>query len=479
MLKIVGYARVSSREQANESHALEQQVARLKAAGATEILTDIDSGSKSNRPNFRKLLGMVQRDEIQEVVITRIDRLTRELKTVLEIRDVFINSSVNLRALDDTIDLSTPGGKFHLSLLGSLAEMEVNRLSERVKHGWQDMRNNKRIAVAPFGYKVVDGALKLDKQPLFCLLEDRVTYTPVDVALDTVEFFFQAKTLRGTVTLFNQKYGVQRFNNGRGRFTWRRLGWSHTGLRDWLTNPTLLGHTFYPKKRGRSTQGAKKDWKIYYDTHEPLITPEQSYEITQILENNKQVRGYGTNKRRHATAGLVYCAKCRGSCYSLAGTRGKTPGYNYYFQCRYYRTKSCDQKKTVRVEKINKALIEALTQKHAEIATKAENIPAPINKSKEDIKLLQQQLKGLEGLGFNPALDQARREIERQIQSLKKNDGIYKSQTENKHELLKYIFSLPDFWENQNLEDLTRIYRELVSEIFVLEGEVQSVHLKI
>jgi site-specific DNA recombinase len=41
--RIPGYARVSSREQAENSHALEQQIARLKAAGATEIYFDVES----------------------------------------------------------------------------------------------------------------------------------------------------------------------------------------------------------------------------------------------------------------------------------------------------------------------------------------------------------------------------------------------------------------------------------------------------
>ena len=57
--KCVGYCRVSSREQANNSHALEQQQDRVRLAGVEEILTDVDSGSKDNRPNWKKLQVMV------------------------------------------------------------------------------------------------------------------------------------------------------------------------------------------------------------------------------------------------------------------------------------------------------------------------------------------------------------------------------------------------------------------------------------
>lgn len=78
-LRVVGYARVSSPEQADDSQALEQQIARLKEAGATEILSDVESGSKDNRVEFQRLMSLVLDGAIDEVIFTRIDRLTRSL----------------------------------------------------------------------------------------------------------------------------------------------------------------------------------------------------------------------------------------------------------------------------------------------------------------------------------------------------------------------------------------------------------------
>ncbi len=241
----------------------------------------------------------------------------------------------------------------------------------------------------------------------------------------------------------------------------------------------MLGHTYYPKKRGRTKLKSKADWQIYYDTHTPLITPEQNYQITEILENNRQVRGYGTNKRRHAVAGLVYCAECRATCYSVAGTRGNTLGYNYYFQCKNWRQRACDQKKTIRVEKVEQALVEALTAKALILATKADEAPVVNNNNSEEIETLKQQLKGLETLGFNPALDQARRQIHRQIESLEKQSNSRLSIVNSNYELLKYIFSLKDFWKKQSKEDLTKIYKALVDKIWVKEGEIVGIDLKI
>ena len=67
-LIILGYARVSTREQALNSHALEQQEARLKEAGAMEILTDVQSGRRSDRIQLKKLTKLIESGEVKEII---------------------------------------------------------------------------------------------------------------------------------------------------------------------------------------------------------------------------------------------------------------------------------------------------------------------------------------------------------------------------------------------------------------------------
>jgi DNA invertase Pin-like site-specific DNA recombinase len=74
-LIILGYARVSTREQAQNSHALEQHQARLKEVGVTEILTDVQSGRKAARAQLKKLTKLIEAGEFKEIIVTRIDRL--------------------------------------------------------------------------------------------------------------------------------------------------------------------------------------------------------------------------------------------------------------------------------------------------------------------------------------------------------------------------------------------------------------------
>ncbi|MFO0194853.1 MAG: recombinase family protein, partial [Pseudanabaena sp.] len=103
----IGYARVSTREQSENSHALEQQIARLKAAGATEIYSDVESGSKNSRPKFKQLIADCKLGRISEVIVTRLDRLTRSLVTLRKTIDQLKDAGVSLVALDDSIDTST------------------------------------------------------------------------------------------------------------------------------------------------------------------------------------------------------------------------------------------------------------------------------------------------------------------------------------------------------------------------------------
>ncbi|QLE52921.1 recombinase family protein (plasmid) [Nostoc sp. C057] len=95
MKRIIGYARVSSREQAEDHQALEQQIARLLKAGATEIFVEVKSGRRDDRAKLNQLIILVQLKQVDGVIVTRIDRIARSLPKLRQFLDVFVNSDVN------------------------------------------------------------------------------------------------------------------------------------------------------------------------------------------------------------------------------------------------------------------------------------------------------------------------------------------------------------------------------------------------
>ena len=128
--KIVGYVRVNPPERVETAQEIEQQAERLEEQGATEIFIDI--GLSLDCSEFILMMNAVFAGEVQEVVVTGVDRLTRSLASLIQIIDIFHNSDVNLRILDLQLDSRTPTGKLMMRLLSMLAEWELlNQKSER------------------------------------------------------------------------------------------------------------------------------------------------------------------------------------------------------------------------------------------------------------------------------------------------------------------------------------------------------------
>ncbi|HEY9663154.1 MAG TPA: recombinase family protein, partial [Allocoleopsis sp.] len=293
----IGYARVSSLEQANNTNALEQQIKRLEDAGATLIIADIQSGKRDDRPGLRETMRLVEYEKPAEVIVTRVDRLGRTVLTLRKNIDIFVKTGVKLQPLDKHIDLTTPQGMFMLNLLAGLAEMEVDQLSERVRHG-KEYRRKRQAACEciPFGYTVSELHYRLDHSKFLCLLEQRPDHyldlyevddidqlpglTVARIARDCVTTFLEVKGSRPAIKLLVEKYGIGRCHakkNGNDKI----LHWIPSGLRRWLNNPVLCGHTVY-NKRIKTTDGRRKDiapqdWRVVENTHpdDRLISDEE------------------------------------------------------------------------------------------------------------------------------------------------------------------------------------------------------------
>ncbi|HLO84600.1 MAG TPA: fdxN element excision recombinase XisF [Nostocaceae cyanobacterium] len=497
MPKIVGYARVSSLEQANNSNALQQQIDRLIAAGAEEIYKDVESGWKDNhRPQLDQVLGMVRLKHVNEVIVTRVDRLSRRGVKSFQIFDLFSSSGVILRALDEPFDLTTAAGRAMAGQLAVFAQLHSDQKAESVRHGWANARKNLVVHILPFGYRKIDDKPCLDDRPFLCLIKNQQEMTRAAIAGEIIEAFFEKRSLGLTLREINEKYGIQTFarNNALGekkkggRAARDVFRFSTSGLSNWLTNPILRGHIGYLRKK----QTAKgREPEIYYDTHpdERLITEAEFKEIESILAHNKQVRGYGSTALKYPLSGSIFCAECRGACYSLSGIknhyRAKRLGIpferNYYFQCKNWTTRSCTNKKTIRMEIVENAVVEKLTQRAEAIAQLAQVPETKENpKPPELLKLESQlaQMQQINSIAPNPAIRDAITQIENQILAFQ-----YQQTPEQINsasiELLTWAFSDPECWKNCSDEDKKRIYRELVQSVVILNGEVVEVKLKI
>ncbi|MBD2492616.1 fdxN element excision recombinase XisF [Aulosira sp. FACHB-615] len=478
----IAYCRVSSKEQANNSHALEQQVERLRLAGAEEVYIDVESGYKGRkRSQLEQVMKLVRSRQVSEVIVTRIDRLSRKGKQAFALFDDFLDAGVVLRALDEPFDLSTPSGKMAAGMLAVLAQHHSDQKSEAVKHGWQHLRNSKVAIHPPFGYCKINDEYKLDHAPFLCLLFNKEERSRSQIATEIISAFFEGRSLRGCLKIINEKYGIQTFAHHHktgGLFTRGLFRFSPGGLRTWLLNPVLRGHTCYLRKKNKKTP---ENWNIHYNTHadQTILTELQLQEIEQILAHNRQVRGYGQKGQMYPLSGLVFCGGCRSSCYSCKGSRGKNqPGYNYYYQCKNWRVRSCDQKRVVAMQKIEDAVIAELVKIAGRIVDLA--LEPEVEIESPEIRELRQQLDGLSLLGNNPAIEKAKKDIENQIEGLKIQQNTHNNKSENNRDFLLWVFSDPSCWrETATVDQKISVYRSLVEKIIIKDGAIASIALKV
>jgi DNA invertase Pin-like site-specific DNA recombinase len=134
----IGYGRVSTRDQNPDA-----QEDALKAAKCDQIFVDKASGKLASRPELDKAL--IAAREGDEFVITKLDRLGRSLKNLIELSERLQEQGINLIVLDQAIDTSTPQGRMFFHILGAVAEFERALTAERTRDGLAAARARGRV----------------------------------------------------------------------------------------------------------------------------------------------------------------------------------------------------------------------------------------------------------------------------------------------------------------------------------------------
>lgn len=139
---IIGYARVSTREQ-----NLDAQIDALTQAGAEKIFDEKVSGKSRQRPELEKLLEQLREGDV--VVVTKYDRLARSLPDLLAIVGAIREHGAGFRSLGEDIDTTTPSGRLVFHVFASIAEFERERIVERTHEGLTAARKRGRVGGRP------------------------------------------------------------------------------------------------------------------------------------------------------------------------------------------------------------------------------------------------------------------------------------------------------------------------------------------
>ena len=138
----LGYARVSTGEQNPDV-----QRDRLRKAGAIRVFTDVASGKRSDCPGLAELLGHARPGD--RLCVTRLDRLGRSLRELLETVDDLKARGIHLVSLEERLDTSSAAGELVFHVFGAIAHFEARLISERTRDGLAAARKRGRTPGRP------------------------------------------------------------------------------------------------------------------------------------------------------------------------------------------------------------------------------------------------------------------------------------------------------------------------------------------
>ncbi len=172
-MKAVAYIRVSTEEQAKEGTSLDNKVERIqgyceyKGFDLADILRDegVSGGKNKNREGFERILERIKQNGFDAIVVYSLDRLSRDMLTLLSFERLLNESDIELHTIEGQIDTSTPDGFMSYAMRAFVGEMERRQTKYRTKQALQHKKQKSEVVgKIPYGYKRDGDALVEDPE---------------------------------------------------------------------------------------------------------------------------------------------------------------------------------------------------------------------------------------------------------------------------------------------------------------------------
>ena len=158
----VGYVRVSTERQADKGVSLEAQQAKIRAMATvqgvtlTEVIVDGGESAKSlKRPGLQRLLAMVEAGKVQAVIVAKLDRMTRSVKDLCGLLELFEKRKVALVSVAESLDTGSAAGRLVITIMGAVSQWEREAIGERTRDALQHKRGNgERVGNIEYGYQL-------------------------------------------------------------------------------------------------------------------------------------------------------------------------------------------------------------------------------------------------------------------------------------------------------------------------------------
>lgn len=160
-MRLIGYVRVSTDEQAADGASLDAQRRRLAsycdAIGAelVDVVADEGLSAKTlDRAGLARALACIESGAADGLVVAKLDRLTRSTRDLLAIVELFRERNHALVSVAERIDTDSASGRLMLTVLGAMATWERETIGERTREVLAALRaQGVKMGGAPFGYR--------------------------------------------------------------------------------------------------------------------------------------------------------------------------------------------------------------------------------------------------------------------------------------------------------------------------------------
>jgi site-specific DNA recombinase len=269
------WIRVSTEHQAEgESPEVHEHRARAFAtAKGWEVrevyhLEAVSGKAVMGHAEAKRMLADVRRGHISALIFSKLARLARNTKELLEFADIFRQEGADLVSLQESIDTSTPAGRLFYSMIAAMAQWEREEIADRINASFSARaKMGKPIAAKmPFGYKVEN---------------DKIVIVPSEAPIRKLmfELFAQHKRIKHIIRIMNEA----------GHRTREGNLWTDTSVGRLLRDPSAKGQyranfTIGRKKGKPSLNKPVEQWTII--PVEPIVSEELWDQCNRILEAN-------------------------------------------------------------------------------------------------------------------------------------------------------------------------------------------------
>ena len=314
---VVGlYPRVSTEDQFRNGHSLDEQKERMlklcdyKNYEVYKVYEDAGISAKNmNRPAFQEMIQDIKDGRINKIIVYKLDRLTRSIKDLEEICTFLEDNNCSLESMCEDINTSTANGKFFIRMLTILAQLEIERTSERTKFGMVGaVKKGHFVGRPPIGYDKVDKKLVIND------IESEVIRRIFDL-------YIKGIAANAITKLLNEEKALNR-------------KWIPTLVDRILSNEIYIGN--YVHRKTVSDEESQKFVGVA-----PAIIEEEVFNIAQI-QKQKNLKNY-KRKQTYIFMQSIKCPKCgtiMGGCSSKSHTGEK----HCYYQCANCKTRVSEKK---------------------------------------------------------------------------------------------------------------------------------------